>query len=165
LRLKSQNLHIGQVEWGKDVSFVYQLLQQYAYSLPFDLSYQNFDAELAGLPAPYAPPDGSLLLAKMGAVPVGIVGLKRVDGATGEIKRLYVVPEARGCGIGKALLERVLDEALEKGYRRVRLDSHRASMTTAATLYRRLGFKEIPPYGPDLDGAIAFFEKVLDVSG
>ena len=59
------------------------------------------------------------------------------------------------------LLSRIIDDAWEKGYERIRLDSHRPSMTTAIAMYRSLGFLEIPPYGPDLGGEIAFFEKSL----
>jgi ribosomal protein S18 acetylase RimI-like enzyme len=102
-----------------------------------------------------------LLLAKRGAALVGTVGLKRLCPGIAEIKRLYVVPAMRGSGIGKALLERIISEARRRRYECVRLDSHRASMTTAISIYRRLGFAEIPPYGPDLNGEIAFFEKSL----
>ena len=71
------------------------------------------------------------------------------------------MPEARGFGIGRVLLTRIIDEAWIKGYERIRLDSHRPSMMTAIAMYRSLGYVEIPPYGPDLGGEIAFFEKSL----
>jgi ribosomal protein S18 acetylase RimI-like enzyme len=70
-------------------------------------------------------------------------------------------PEARGAGLGRALAEYAIAEARAKGYDRVRLDTHRTSMAAAIVLYRNLGFVEIPPYGPDLDGEIAYFEKQL----
>jgi putative acetyltransferase len=73
-----------------------------------------------------------------------------------------VVPEARGLGLGKRLAERAIAEARAKGYERIRLDTRRPSMEAAIALYRGLGFYEIPAYGPDLDGDIAFFEKRLD---
>jgi GNAT superfamily N-acetyltransferase len=144
-----------------DIETIRHLFQQYAASLPFGLEYQNFAAELAGLPGAYAPPRGCLLLARSGTEVLGTVALKPLAGRVAEIKRLYVLPEARGEGLGKALLTRVIDEARDRGYHRIRLDSHRASMAPAIGLYRALGFIEIPPYGPDLDGAIAFFEKRL----
>jgi len=78
-----------------------------------------------------------------------------------EIKRLYVVPAARGIGLGRTLAECALGEAVAKGYRCVRLDTHRPSMGGAIALYRALGFVEIPPYGPNPDGQFAFFEKRL----
>ena len=144
-----------------DVALARLLFREYAHSLPIDLEYQNFSAELAGLPAPYVPPGGCLLLARLGKRPVGVVGLKPLGPEIGEVKRLFVLPEARGRRIGEALLRRVVREAVRLGHGRLRLDSHRASMHAAIALYRRLGFVEIPPYGPDLEGAVVFFEKRL----
>jgi ribosomal protein S18 acetylase RimI-like enzyme len=144
-----------------DIATARLLFRAYAKSLPFSLDFQGFAAELAGLPGPYSPPTGCLLIARQGHVAVGVAGLKPHGPGIAEIKRLYVVPEARGAGLGRALAERVLAEARSKGYERVRLDTHRPSMAEAIALYRRLGFIEIAPYGPDLDGQIAFFEKLL----
>jgi putative acetyltransferase len=146
---------------ASDIAVVQRLFRAYAQSLPFSLDFQGFAAELAGLPGAYDPPAGCLLMARQGNEALGIVGLKPLEPAIAEIKRLYVVPEARGSGLGRALAERALAEARAKGYERVRLDTHRPSMAEAIALYRRLGFVEIAPYGPDLDGQIAFFEKRL----
>jgi ribosomal protein S18 acetylase RimI-like enzyme len=93
---------------------------------------------------------------------VGVVGLKPLAPGIAEIKRLYVLSDARGLGLGRALAERAIAAARVKGYTRVRLDTHRPSMQRAIALYRGLGFRKIPPYGPDLGGQIAFFEKLLD---
>jgi ribosomal protein S18 acetylase RimI-like enzyme len=100
-------------------------------------------------------------VARRGADFLGTVGLKRLGDGVAEIKRLYVVPEARRSGLGRMLLTRIVDEARRKQYSRVRLDSDRRSMAPAIALYCALGFVEIPPYGPDLDGRLAFFEKLL----
>ena len=129
--------------------------------MPFSLDFQGFDAELAGLPVPYAPPGGCLLIAKEGSAAVGIVGLKPLAPGIAEIKRLYVVPSARGTGLGRALAQRALAEARAKGYERVRLDTHRTSMGAAIALYRALGFVQISAYGPNPDGQFTFFEKRL----
>src|SRR5882672_1424706 len=99
---------------GTDIEAVRRLFALYAASLPFGLEYQNFPAELAGLPGTYAPPAGCLLLAKQGEAALGVVALKSLAEGIAEIKRLYVVPEARGYGLGKALLLRVIDEARER---------------------------------------------------
>ena len=144
-----------------DIETVRRLFHAYAESLPFSLAFQNFIAELDSLPAPYVAPGGCLLIAKRDSRAIGVVGLKPLAAGIAEIKRLYVVPEARGGGLGRALAERAIAEARAKGYERVRLDTHRPSMAAAIALYRGLGFAEIPPYGPDLDGEIAFFEKRL----
>jgi len=144
-----------------DIETARRLFRGYADSLPFSLEFQNFAEELAGLPAPYTPPAGCLLLARGSGAAVGVVALKPLTARIAEIKRLYVLPEARGGGVGRMLAERAVALASAKGYRRVRLDTHRPSMMAAITLYRRLGFVEIAPYGPDLGGEIAFFEKPL----
>jgi len=143
---------ITQALSDNDIETVRALFRAYAESLPFSLAFQGFEPELAGLPAPYVPHDD---------LTTGVVGLKPLAPGIAEIKRLYVVPEARGQGLGKRLAERAIAEARAKGYARVRLDTHRPSMGAAIALYRSLGFREIPPYGPDLAGDIAFFEKTL----
>jgi putative acetyltransferase len=152
---------IGPAISAADIGAAHALFQRYADALPFSLSYQGFAAELAALPAPYVPPDGCLLVARCGPDYRGTVGLKRLGDGVGEIKRLYVVPETRGGGLGRRLLMRIIDEARARRYVRVRLDSDRRSMSPAIALYRTLGFVEIPAYGPDLDGRIVFFEKLL----
>ncbi len=144
-----------------DIETARRLFRAYADALPFSLDFQNFAEELARLPAPYTPPAGCLLLAREGGVAIGVVALKPLAAVIAEIKRLYVVPRARGAGAGRILAERAVEAASAKGYERVRLDTHRPSMSTAIALYRRLGFVEIPPYGPDLGGEIVFFEKRL----
>lgn len=145
----------------EDVEIARTLFRAYAASLPFSLDFQGFDAELAGLPQPYAPPNGCLLLAMQASSAVGIVGLKPLAPDIAEIKRLYVIPEARGSGLGRTLAERALAEARARGYERIRLDTHRPSMGAAIALYRGLGFAEIQPYGPNPYGQFAFFEKRL----
>jgi putative acetyltransferase len=146
---------------SSDIDVARRLFRAYADSLPFSLDFQGFATELAGLPGPYSPPEGCLLIARRGGAVVGVVGLKPLEPGIAEIKRLYVVSEARGAGLGRALAERAIAEAWAKGYERVRLDTHQPSMAAAIALYRDLGFVEIAPYGPDLGGEIVFFEKRL----
>ena len=100
----------------RDIELARGLFRQYAAGLPFDLGYQNFAAELAALPVPYVPLGGCLLLAKRGTAALGTVGLKRLADGIAEIKRLYVIPEARGSGLGRLLLTRVIGEARNEGY-------------------------------------------------
>src|SRR5215831_9270511 len=86
-----------------DLAAVRTLFRDYAASLSVDLAYQDFAAEVAGLPGAYAPPRGALVLAREGAgAAVGCVALRPMDepGAA-EIKRLYVTPQGRGAGLGR----------------------------------------------------------------
>jgi GNAT superfamily N-acetyltransferase len=87
-------------------------------------------------------PRGRLLLARIGDDAVGVGALKPVDTAMAEIKRMYVRPPARGQGVGRALLERLLADARAEGYTVARLESL-SFMTEAHALYRSLGFAHI----------------------
>jgi GNAT superfamily N-acetyltransferase len=93
----------------------------------------------------FLPPYGRLLLAECDGQVVGLACMKRIRKDIGEIKRMYVKPEFRRRGIGRALLEALIAEAREIGYPRMRLDSTRF-MAKAHSLYRSAGFQEIAPY-------------------
>jgi GNAT superfamily N-acetyltransferase len=86
-----------------------------------------------------------LLLAIEGATAAGLACMRRIRQDTGEIKRMYVRPEFRRRGIGRALVEALIAEAREIGYATMRLDSTRF-MAAAHSLYRAMGFHEIEPY-------------------
>jgi ribosomal protein S18 acetylase RimI-like enzyme len=140
------------------------LFVEYAASLDFDLCFQDFDHELAGLPGDYAPPRGRLLLAMAEGRAVGCVGLRPLAQDACEMKRLYVQPAARGRGIGRTLAETVIKEAARLGYGRMLLDTV-PSMQAAIKLYRELGFRPIAPYRPNPIPGALFFELVLPHAG
>jgi len=136
------------------------LIEDYARSLGFDLEFQQFREELEGFPGEYSLPAGCVLLAESEERVAGCVCLRPLPDDVCEMKRLYVVPEARGLGAGRALALALVGEARRLCYVRMRLDTV-ASMTAANALYRSLGFREIEPYRHNpLDDAL-FFELTL----
>lgn len=141
------DFHIAPVRSSEDLAATAALFAGYAASLPVDLAYQDFDGELAALPGKYAPPAGELFLARdVAAAPLGCVGLRPLaEEGCCEMKRLFLLPAARGLGLGRALTEAVVDHARAAGYRELRLDTL-ASMTAAQSLYRSMGFQGIAPY-------------------
>ena len=155
------------------------LFVEYAASLGLSLCFQNFEQELAELPGAYAPPGGALLMAVENGEPLACVALRPLDGplctaegedqagyaglepgAVCEMKRLYVRPQARGRGLGRAMAEAVIEEARGRGYRLMRLDTL-PSMRRAIALYERLGFRDIPGYCVNPHEGARFLELAL----
>jgi GNAT superfamily N-acetyltransferase len=109
------------------------------------LDLQNYDEELAHLEHKYGLPDGRLYLALADGEPVGCIGLRRIDAENCELKRLYVRPAWRGQGISRLLMDRILADAREIGYRVMLLDTL-PFLQTALKLYKAYGFREIERY-------------------
>ena len=95
--------------------------------------------------AKFLPPNGRLILAFIDEKGCGIGCLKSINDEIGEIKRMYVDPSFRQIGVGRALLQSLLNAAKESGYKKLRLDSPKF-MAAAHSLYRSVGFKDIPVY-------------------
>jgi GNAT superfamily N-acetyltransferase len=138
---------LAKVRRPQDIAEAAVLFREYADWLGIDLSFQGFEAELAGLPGKYAPPIGELMLAYAPAGDaLGCVAMRPLEGrAVCEMKRLYVRPVARGHGIGAALVAAIVASAQELGYAEMKLDTL-AGMLEALALYKRFGFLEIPAY-------------------
>jgi GNAT superfamily N-acetyltransferase len=122
-----------------------RLVREYAASLNVDLSFQNFDHELQHFTTEYAPPTGAFILAEDAGQYVACIGLRQFAEGIGEIKRLYVVPAARGLGLGRLLVERIIVVARATGYTSLLLDTL-PFMKEAQSLYVALGFKPTAPY-------------------
>ena len=128
-----------------DLEGVRVLFRDYAASLGVDLSFQEFERELAGLPGDYAPPRGALLLAREGSQLAGGIALRPLDADICEMKRLYVRPAFRGRALGRALVMALVDRARLLGYTRMGLDSL-PGLREAGGLYASLGFRPIAAY-------------------
>jgi GNAT superfamily N-acetyltransferase len=102
-------MNITQVKTLHGIDEVRRLFREYEAYLNVDLCFQQFESELANLPGRYAPPSGTLLLAKDRQTVIGCGALRRfgaIQDRTCEMKRLYVCPEGQGQGIGKFELEK-----------------------------------------------------------
>jgi ribosomal protein S18 acetylase RimI-like enzyme len=124
-----------------DLAVIRELFTEYAQSISIDLSFQDFDHELATLDEFYE----RILIARDDDQAAGCVALRRIDDTTCEMKRLYVRPAFRGHNLGRQLAERIIGEARQRGYKRMRLDTL-PTMHAAIPMYASLGFVEIAPY-------------------
>jgi putative acetyltransferase len=160
----NQRLSFAQASSPSQIEQARELFLEYAQSLGFSLGFQNFDEELAGLPGEYAPPAGRLLLAEFDGQLAGCValhGLAPENERVCEMKRLYLRPQFRGKGLGRALAEQIIAEAREIGYERMRLDTVEPVMKDAVAMYWRLGFREIAAYRENPMAGKVYMELVL----
>jgi GNAT superfamily N-acetyltransferase len=104
-------------------------------------------------------PHGVFLVGYEDERPIAIGGLRRLEDGIGEIKRMYVVPDARSRGAGRALLAALEDAARELGYTRLRLDAG-SEQQHSRRLFADAGYVEIPRYNAN-HIADYFAEKVL----
>jgi GNAT superfamily N-acetyltransferase len=130
---------IRHARFPEDARAVLAIWREFVASPSVSLDYQGNEAEFADLPGKYAAPAGRILLADRDGAIMGCVALRKVSPAICEMKRLYVRPDARGTGLGRQLVERLLAEAREAGYEEMRLDVLE-EFTEARQLYAQLGF-------------------------
>ncbi|MGA3106056.1 MAG: GNAT family N-acetyltransferase [Terriglobales bacterium] len=139
-------VNLVEAAFPEQIAQARELFLEYGGSLNFSLCFQSFDEELKSLPGAYGPPSGRLLLAQSESHAAGCIALRKLDTGICEMKRLYVRPADRGRGLGRLLVDALIAEARTIGYERMRLDTIESAMQDAVALYRRLGFREIPPY-------------------
>ena len=115
----------------------------------------KWEQTLAKLSEIHARPDGAMLLARLDGVPVGCIMYHQIEKDVAEVKRLFVLTEARGKGIASRLVEALIESARSDGYKELRLDTT-TFLSEAERLYRKHGFI-------DSSHSIELAEEALDV--
>lgn len=154
-------LQIIQAENDLQIEQARKLFREYESWFGLKLCFQNFDEEVAELPGKYALPDGRLFLAFYKDEIAGCIALRKLENEICEMKRLFVRENFRGHKIGVALIEKLIEEAKEIGYQKMRLDTFPSKMGKAVKLYESYGFREIAPYYHNPYGETLFLEKEL----
>lgn len=154
-------MRITAAEFPADAEAVRALFRAYLDGLGLDLGFQGVEAELAGLPGKYAPPLGTVLLARdcTGAA-VGVVAMWPLSPGVAEMKRLFIAPAGRGQGLGHRLVAAIVAAARVAGYSRMRLDTL-AGMAPAQAAYRAAGFRPIGNYNATPLPDACHFELLL----
>ena len=116
---------------------------RHEYGIEFDVE-AMVQSDLSD-PYKFHPPHGRFYLARYRDEIVGVGCLKRLEPGVGEVQRMYVLPTYRGKGIGRAIINRLIDDARSIGYCLLRLESLKF-LDAAHSLYRSVGFHEIDPY-------------------
>ncbi|RFS13900.1 GNAT family N-acetyltransferase [Emticicia sp. C21] len=154
------NITIQKIASSEDLEEIKALFREYEKFLGVSLCFQNFEEELAKLPAKYAEPEGAIFLAKVEGKSAGCIALWKLEEGVCEMKRLYVKPDFQGLGLGKKLAQIVIAEAKEKGYKKMKLDTLRR-LASANHLYKALQFTETTSYNYNPEDDVAYFEKDL----
>ena len=110
-------------------------------------------------PEEMMPPEGIFLVGYEDKRPIAIGGLRRLQAGICEIKRMYVVPDARSRGVGRALLTALEQAGRQLGYKRARLDAG-AEQKHSRALFEKTGYLQIPKYNNN-HIAVYFAEKHL----
>ncbi|TAG32109.1 MAG: GNAT family N-acetyltransferase [Sphingobacteriia bacterium] len=157
----NNTIEIKQAQSTADFLVAKALILEYTAWLGIDLSFQNFDAELATMPTTYGDSNGALFIVFNNNNPVGVAGIKRFSNHECEVKRMFVQPSSRGLGIGEILLTNCIQAAKKLNYSCIKLDTA-GFMKSAIKLYTDNGFIEIPAYRHNPYEEAKFFE--LDFS-
>lgn len=162
-------LSIQRAETADDIDAVRELIRGFVRWTMAEIAatdnpaiFAGLETELAGLPGRYGPPTGCLVLARLEGEPVGCVAFYAQDASTIEVKRMFVLPQARGHGIGGRMMALLLAQARAVGFRRALLSSHH-SMHAAHAIYRRSGFRDVP-ISDDFPSAVTGIDVCMERS-
>ena len=155
-----QGIVYKKIETDEETAGAKELIIKYAQWLNLDLCFQNFDEELGCFPEKYKEPDGAFIIAKENNSIIGCVGIRKIGAQICEMKRLFVNDDYKGKGIGKKLVEEIIEEAKNKKYEKIRLDTI-DTMDTALNIYCKNGFYKIEPYYNNPNEGTVYLEKIL----
>jgi putative acetyltransferase len=155
-------VELRQVDSESDIESAREIFREYEERLALDLCFQNFEDELKRLPGKYSPPSGRLYLARIGDDVAGCIAMRELEPGVCEMKRLFVREDFRGKQIGRMLIDKLLSDARDLGYRRMRLDTFPPKMGNAVRIYESYGFYQIAPYYNNPTEGVLFMELKLD---
>lgn len=158
--MERSNYKYAQVTSDEEYVEAKKLFREYAALINIDLTFQKFEEELSTINKMYAPPTGGIILCKADEIFVGCIAIRKIADSICELKRMYVSPFFQNRGIGKELLEKALQLAIDYNYKFIRLDTLN-HMISAIHLYKHYGFYEIEPYYFNPNTTAVFFEKRL----
>ncbi len=161
--MRADDVIIAQAESAAELGAVRDLWREYWESFSLPLEFQGFGEELQSLPGVYGLAGGALLLALYEDEPAGTIALRRLNRASGEVKRLYLRPKHRGYGLGRRLLEVVMERAEMIGYDCLYADTLPVMME-ALKLYQRAGFEQIEPYSQNPTPGAIYLKRRLKTS-
>lgn len=155
-------IELIEVKSDESYQIATELFKEYAAQIGVDLTFQNFNQELANIKQQYARPKGVLYIAyDKVQTPIGCFGIRSFEDAICELKRMYLKSAYRGLGIGKQLLLKSIALGKELGYTKMRLDTL-PTMQSAIGLYQSIGFYEIAPYRFNPIEGTKYFEILLE---
>lgn len=109
------------------------------------LAVQNYDEEIEHLQEKYGEPRGRLFLVRCDGAVAGCIAIRYLEEGVCELKRVYLRPAYQGNGVGRKMMEKIIDEARRAGYRLMRLDTV-PYLDAAYALYVKFGFYQIEKY-------------------
>lgn len=171
---ETATIEVKQALSASDFCHARKLLRAYADIMDVDLELDGFSAELQRLDIAYRNPQGAMLLARQGKEYLGCVGWRQlkediaatkpaqVSTTIAEVKRMFVRPEYHGLGLGRLLLEKLIESVRAHSFNALRLEVLNTSQAAIA-LYRRIGFREIEHYRQTPLGDSGYLSMQLDL--
>ncbi len=158
--MKENNIHIRHAKSKADIASAKALIVDFIHELPVSVDFQDVHGELDEFPARFE----SVLVAETEAGEiVGVVALKDLSSyavGTSELKRMYISPSVRGLGVGKQMVERLVEDARTRGYSCMMLDTL-WRLAPAVRLYEQCGFKHRAAYYDNPYEDAVFMERMI----